>query len=100
MFRKRRPASRTSANAGTIPGSSQFLFVRRLRRVAVLQPLLHLRLQRRKPFFQLLVAQPAHFRFARIDLRDDRLHLLDVAFVLRPDKLRDYAIQYLCCFHK
>ena len=39
---------------------------------------------------EVLVGELLHFRLERVDLRDERLELLDVALVLRPDEKRNY----------
>ena len=73
----------------------QLIFVRGFRGIRVLQLLLHLRPQRREAFLQLLVAQRLHFRLLRIHRSNQRLQLFQVALVLRPDKPRDNAVNYL-----
>ena len=73
----------------------QFIFVSGFSGVRVLQPLLHLRPQRGKPLFQLLVAQRLYFRLLRIHRSNQRLQFFQIALVLRPDKPRDNAVNYL-----
>ncbi len=77
----------------------QLLFVGRLRRIGVLQLLLHLGAKLRKARLEVFIAQRTNFGFAGVDSRNGWLQFLDVALVLGADKARDDAIEYLGCFH-
>ncbi len=77
----------------------QLIFVRGFGGIRVFQLLLHLSPQRREAFLQLLIAQRLHFRLLRIHRSNQRLQLLQVALVFRPNKTRNYAVYCLGYIH-
>ena len=103
MFRKRRPASRASANAETSTGSNAFCIRSRKvgsRRVGLFERLLNLLFQGEKTQLEIFVAERLDFGLERVDGRNQRLQFFDVALVLGADKSRNYAVYELCCIHE